>query len=115
MLVSGLASQHGHTAAPDIFVLVEQVQPSGKDGKLLKATYWPVRTTLSHFGLSTTGTQAATSTTASSALGSFTQDFSVTSWQLTVGMMTWRVWHFSTGSGRVMSTLTFLASSLGTL
>ena len=79
MLVSALASLHGRKEAPDILVLVEQVQPSVKDGKLSKATLPVSGLTLSHFGLSTTGTQAATSTTASSALGSFTQDFSVTS------------------------------------
>ena len=33
MLAAVLASLHDRTGAPDIFVLVEQVQPSGKDGK----------------------------------------------------------------------------------
>ena len=44
--------------------------------------------TLSHFGLSTTGTQAVTSMVVSSALGSLTQDFSDTSSHWMVGTIT---------------------------
>ena len=41
MLAAVLASLHDRTGAPDIFVLVEQVQPSGKDGKFY-CTIFPI-------------------------------------------------------------------------